>query len=720
MRVNSQGLQQRMEGENQYNITDDFTFRQRTQRSRTFEMTTRRTATPDRVALCVVLVVTVITVWFSIMNYDLFWHLSNGRAMVQQGRIINEDIFSYTFSGSPFHNHEWLAQIILYLVYEYGGATGLLGFKALASVLAMLMLYATARISGASVLTALALVLMALVASLHRLTVRPQIFSIVLLCLTQLLLYAARAGRIPPRALWVLPVAISVWDTLHGALFGLVFLGAFSTAEFIEQVREKRRAEAPRWERRVLWQVLAATGIILLLSPYGIRSYEAFASLAGGKDMLFSITEEFMPTKLNEFHLFWGMLGASVLLSIVLWRRTSLAHLFAVLPFAVMALRFNRATAAFALVSVPLLAHFTGIALDALRSRRGRALATALPLLAVLLAGGYIVNMKFIPPGDFFAFGSGFNQARLPFAAMRFLQETPLEGNLYNDGRYGGILAWHLYPQKRIFQYNLPAVFGPLFLKIQSRRVLDEYGVTHALVPYDDLWTRMLFPADDPEWIPVFWQSNYEILVRRTPETASVVQRYGLKHYRPGTPVRKLGMLMVPGSPSAQQVVRELSGVLSFAADRSVSDFLGEHAPASGIPDAEGLRLMQDALRMNPSSARLWGAHGAFLYKSGRGELARQSLSRALELDPDLSEARVTLGFIHLKAAQYNQALETFNRALKMKDPGAWAYWGRGLSYEGSGQGAAAIADYEAYLRMQSYGPMAAEARKRIEALSKK
>ena len=62
--------------------------------------------------LCAVLLVA-----FPFFDFDIYWHLANGREMVTQGRIINEEIFSYTKAGTPFSNHEWLAQILLYAVY---------------------------------------------------------------------------------------------------------------------------------------------------------------------------------------------------------------------------------------------------------------------------------------------------------------------------------------------------------------------------------------------------------------------------------------------------------------------------------------------------------------------------------------------------------------------------------------------------------------------------
>ena len=71
------------------------------------------------------LVLAALMVIHPINNYDIFWHLANGREMVASGGVVDTELFSYTFSGVEFNNHAWLGQIILYLVHW---ATGWAGF----------------------------------------------------------------------------------------------------------------------------------------------------------------------------------------------------------------------------------------------------------------------------------------------------------------------------------------------------------------------------------------------------------------------------------------------------------------------------------------------------------------------------------------------------------------------------------------------------------------
>lgn len=59
--------------------------------------------------------------------HDVYWHLANGREMLAQGRIVNEEVLSWTRAGVPFANHERLTQILWCLVYrEWGGGGSML------------------------------------------------------------------------------------------------------------------------------------------------------------------------------------------------------------------------------------------------------------------------------------------------------------------------------------------------------------------------------------------------------------------------------------------------------------------------------------------------------------------------------------------------------------------------------------------------------------------
>ncbi len=87
---------------------------------------------------------------FQVNNYDIYWHLANGRAMLGSGEIVNQEIFSYTKNGTEFTNHEWLAQVIFFLAYNALGGTGLIALKLGLLLLSLGLLYRTSGLLGAN------------------------------------------------------------------------------------------------------------------------------------------------------------------------------------------------------------------------------------------------------------------------------------------------------------------------------------------------------------------------------------------------------------------------------------------------------------------------------------------------------------------------------------------------------------------------------------------
>ncbi|MEE8403635.1 MAG: hypothetical protein V3R93_07765, partial [Candidatus Hydrothermarchaeaceae archaeon] len=61
---------------------------------------------------------------------DLWWHLATGKYIIANG-IIKEDIFSHTVTGREWINHQWLSQVVFYVLFEKFGMISLYILEAL-------------------------------------------------------------------------------------------------------------------------------------------------------------------------------------------------------------------------------------------------------------------------------------------------------------------------------------------------------------------------------------------------------------------------------------------------------------------------------------------------------------------------------------------------------------------------------------------------------------
>ena len=77
------------------------------------------------------------------------------------------------------------------------------------------------------------------------------------------------------------------------------------------------------------------------------------------------------------------------------------------------------------------------------------------------------------------------------------------------------------------------------------------------------------------------------------------------------------------------------------------------------------LDTLQRAIRLNPLSALATYFLGTALYKTGAYQAAEAALLRAIEADPDLHEARLTLTNVYVRLNRFDRALESVDQYLK-------------------------------------------------------
>jgi len=181
---------------------------------------------------------------------DLWWHLFFGKFALQ-GNLERIDRFSFTASGSPFINHEWLSEAFFAGAFQTFGEVGLIALKTCIALLIIYIAWWSIRpersllrgIFGALILTVLT----------PGISFRPQIFSYLLMAAIPIVA-KSRIGFSPLTYL----IIFAIWANLHGAWpFGLLILAVqFRTLS----------------SRSILCVLLAILGT--LINPYGFGLWE--------------------------------------------------------------------------------------------------------------------------------------------------------------------------------------------------------------------------------------------------------------------------------------------------------------------------------------------------------------------------------------------------------------------------------------------------------------
>ncbi len=552
------------------------------------------------VAVLSCLVVTLYLLTFPLQDFDTFWHLAYGRAMVESGSFINHEIFSYTAQGNFLGSHSQLAQVFIYCAWVIGGANALLGLKLLITTGVFFLIVATVRLFGVNAVTGAALALSVLTAGMSRMVERPELFSVLLQALLIWLLFRARRNGYTGRELWVLPLVLVAWDYLHGAVYGFVLVLTFAGAELL------RAKLLPRWKcrwgvgdtntfgvkRLFLWLGLSLG--VMLAHPNGLLNYSFFWRVGTADD--YRMFGEFMsPTKL-QFIPYWIFLGFALMLILWNWRHCDLSTIILSLPFLYLSLNFNRSVMAFCLAAIPAIAQ----ALKPLSMRlgaapRGRMLGTG---LLVLLLGSVLLYKQFWVI-DSFRFGTGVSGQVFPVGSARFVKERNLTGNMYNMNGFGGYLAYYLAPERKIFHYNQPGVFTDLFDYLHKPASHREWTIDYAIV--GDALELNMFEREG--FVTVYREPTAAVLVRNDDRNATLIQRYRVRTFGPLMSNEQL-LARARYPATAQRLLVEISDYLAFREDRRVATlFIRLLQQSPGLfNDAERTALLEPLRRYNSDS----------------------------------------------------------------------------------------------------------------------
>ena len=439
-------------------------------------------------------------------DFDFWWHLRTGQYIVEAGQLPRVDPFSHTAAGAPWTTHEWLTEVVLYLVQSRFGYAALVGLFAAITTATMLLVYLACRQRGLGEAGSAVLMLLAAALGSGLANVRPQAVTGLLVVVWVMLLLRYRQGR--RRALWALPPLMVVWVNLHGGFFiGLVLLGLMAAGE--AAARTLGRPAAPL---KPLLIATVACGGAALVSPHGLDGLLYPLTYAGTGNPSAQFIKEWQSP---SFHGANGLpLGIALLALAVVGlggRPLNLTDLAWGGLLMTMALVSLRHTSLFGLIVVPLIAARLAVLLPALgqavRPRSARLLVGAAWLLALT---GVAVSYQQATVHGSPAIGSSPREATYPRGGAAYLRDQAPPGRLFNEYRWGGYLVQTLYPERPVFIDGRADVYGPLveeYVRVSRlepgwRESLDRYGVELALIDKDGPLAAAL--ALDPSWTELY------------------------------------------------------------------------------------------------------------------------------------------------------------------------------------------------------------------------
>src|SRR6202165_843473 len=281
---------------------------------------------------------------------DFWWHLRIGRWMVENGRLPSTDIFTHTVPGHVWTDHEYLTEILIWLVYRATGVVGLALAFGLLTWAGFWLIYRQGR-RQPWVIVGIGLALGAIAGS-PIWGPRAQMMTFFLTCLELYWLQGYLSGR--SRAIQLFPLVMVLWANLHGGwVIGFVWLGVALVAELIGWAWD-RGNPAHRAHVRFLAIITVFSVVAVAATPHGLSLYPYPFQTQGSVAQQKLIVEWFSP----DFHqVYLRPFEAMVFLVIIGFalRRPSLYEFLLTLVALGLALQSVRHVVLFVAVATPVL-----------------------------------------------------------------------------------------------------------------------------------------------------------------------------------------------------------------------------------------------------------------------------------------------------------------------------------------------------------------------------
>lgn len=373
---------------------------------------------------------------------DTLLHLKIGQWILAHHAVPMMDYFSHSLPGEVWIAHEWLSEVILATVYQWGAWAGLvlLAASCLSLTLVVLMRFLLKRMPPIYAILFTAMGFFAL--STHLLA-RPHVLVWPLLVIwCGALIKAQEQDQKPPYFLVLLMV---LWVNLHGSfVFGLAFMFPIALEALLTCPNGRRRMLTRQW---VLFIALALMSS--LINPQGLAG-AIFPFQVMNLQHLSSIVE-WMPYRFSGLNPLEIILFVYFTLALMGLLRLPVIRAVVLLGLLHMALTHNRYVSVLGVVSPLLIANAFGRAYSAktqeqvpsnidyffTRLTQPAGLYAILISVGLMLSGAMIGHQlgRYGPPGS-----------TLVKEAIDAVEQSGHSGNVLNDYQFGGALIYRDIP----------------------------------------------------------------------------------------------------------------------------------------------------------------------------------------------------------------------------------------------------------------------------------
>jgi len=501
---------------------------------------------------------------------DILWQLRTGEWIIQNNKVMNTDIFSFTFNGVPWMNVKWGFELLLFWLFKFGNVAFTPVLQSIASVLLVIIFWKQFKflyswLSGNKVISPgvgfLITAILFLVATAYRMNGRPEMTSHVLAAFFLLILFNYWIK--PSNWVFILVPLEMVWSNMHEAYgTGEVIILVMLSASWLEYFY-KRKANLAVPLKLTLTAVLAIAATAL--GPYGFKMIlhplDIFNQVSENKftTELFSFTtREYWQKEawlnifffiLSVFGLFlpYKKLGELHANTELKWYKRpfysfGLGYIILLILFFYLSLTAYRNIIFFILVSAPVTASTISFLLGYFKSKIARFSKPYFitGIYSILLIISILFYLS-IPSNWYYAkaenqnnhYGLRIDPLMNPIGAAQYLKDNHISGTCFSDFLISNYLLWELRPDFKTFidlrdLDVFPASFFKDFALITKfPQKLDQvdslYHFNYAVLYRNNFQNIHSYFYNNKNWVMVYADPVSIVFLKRNLENSSLI-----------------------------------------------------------------------------------------------------------------------------------------------------------------------------------------------------
>lgn len=476
------------------------------------------------------------------MLADLGRHLKLGEVILNCRCVPQTNLFSYTNPDFPIINHEWLAEVIFYLISKTFGLNALLIFKMLIILTTASILYIIALKKGSLYYVTIFSLLSLTIFSM-RFSVLPELFSYLFIALFILIIEKYKQSK-KTYPLFILPVIEILWVNMHiYFILGITIYSFF----FLEEIIKHKKIQTK------LLLIGALVVLATLPNPSFIKG--ALLPFTFSSNYGFNVEENNSPLTILEPTTTNSNIAYTLVLQIITFelliilaitalfinkKLQKIFHSGNAVTAGFLGLKYTRCISLFGIMGfIPLVQLFTAIE-EKLKKQIELPMLNILKAIVIIFVSTIItIHIKGLIDYDILHFGF------VPSAekAAAFIKNNNVKGRIFNNYIVGNYLIYELYPHQQIFvdarPEAYPASFFDDYWKMMSDEIffknqVEKYKINAVVfnVLYEDpqksrpFLTRLI---NGKEWIPVFADGTVTIFVKNNAANKNIIDKYKIE-----------------------------------------------------------------------------------------------------------------------------------------------------------------------------------------------